>query len=106
MSQIVNYDDVMLEKRSIFLRLLERLIRETNYTAAIDLSDLVLKNMKAVDKGKTDLSLGKDKIGLKGVTAAGSRTKKDPKIVAMQAVIDRLSDLFGDEDLADDNIHR
>ncbi len=51
---------------------------------------------------KTDLTLGKDRIGLKGVTAAGSGTKRDPKLVAMQAVIDRLNDLFGDEDLVED----
>lgn len=103
MSQVIDYGDVELEKRAIFLRLLEREIRGTNYTAPIDLSDLTLKNVRAVDKGKTDLSLGKDRIGLRGVTAAGSGTKRDPKLVAMQAVIDRLNDLFGDEDLVEDN---
>jgi type I restriction enzyme, R subunit len=103
MSQVIDYGDVELEKRAIFLRLLEREIRGTNYTAPIDLSDLLLKNVRTLDKGKTDLSLGKDRIGLKGVTAAGSGTKRDPKLVAMQSVIDRLNDLFGDEDLADDN---
>ena len=103
MSQVIDYGDVELEKRAIFLRLLEREIRGTNYTAPIDLSDLLLKNVRAVDKGKTDLSLGKDRIGVKGVTAAGSGAQRDPKLVAMQAVIDRLNDLFGDEDLVEDN---
>jgi len=103
MSQVIDYGDVELEKRAMFLRLLERLIRETNYTAPIDLSGLLLKDVKAIDKGKQDLSLGKDNIGLKAVTAAGSGQARDPKLVAMQAVIDRLNDLFGDEDLADDN---
>ena len=103
MSQVIDYGDVELEKRAIFLRLLEREIRGTNYTAPIDLSDLTLKNVRTLDKGKTDLSLGKDRVGLKGVTAAGSGTKRDPKLVAMQAVIDRLNDLFGDEDLVEDN---
>jgi type I restriction enzyme R subunit len=103
MSQVIDYGDVELEKRAIFLRLLEREIRGTNYTAPIDLSDLVLRNVRTLDKGKTDLSLGKDKIGLKGITAAGTGTKRDPKLVAIQAIIDRLNDLFGDEDLANDN---
>ena len=103
MSQIIDYGDGVLAKRAIFLRLLERLIRDTNYTAPIDLSGLVLTSVKAIDRGKVDLSLGKDKIGLKGVTAAGSGTPKDPKIVAMQAVIDRLNTLFGEEDLAEEN---
>jgi type I restriction enzyme R subunit len=103
MSQIIDYGDGNLAKRAIFLRLLERLIRDTNYTAPIDLSGLAINSVKAVDKGKVNLSLGKDKVGLKGLTAAGSGTTKDPKFVAMQAVIDRLNGLFGDEDLAEEN---
>ncbi len=103
LSQIVDYGDGKLAERAIFLRLLERLIRDSNYTAPIDLSGLVLTSVKAIDKGRTDLSLGKDRVGLKGITAAGSGTAKDPKLVAMQAVIDRLNNLFGDEELSDSN---
>ncbi len=97
MSQIIDYGDPELEKKSIFLRLLERHIQPHNYTAPIDLSDVQLIAVKQVDKGKTDISLG-DKVGLMGATAAGSGTKKDPKMVAFDAVLDRLNDLFGNED--------
>lgn len=97
MSQIINYGDADLEKKSIFLRLLERLIRPDNYTAEIDLSELVLTKVKQIDKGKTDISLGDGDSGLKGSTGAGSGAKKDPKLVAIQDVLDRLNDLFGDE---------
>ena len=97
MSQIVDYGDPALEKRSIFLRLLERLIRPENFTASIDLSDVALVKIKQTDKGTTDIGLG-TRVGLRGVTEAGTSAKKDPKMVAFQAVIDRLNDLFGDED--------
>ncbi|WP_201301359.1 type I restriction endonuclease subunit R [Nocardiopsis sp. FR6] len=98
MSQIVDYGDADLEKRSIYLRLLARRIQPGNYTAPVDLSDVVLQNVKQVDKGKTNISLGTEDIALKGMTGAGSASKKDPKMVAFQEVLERLNDLFGNED--------
>ncbi|MFF5781113.1 type I restriction endonuclease subunit R [Streptomyces virginiae] len=98
MSQIVDYGDADLEKRSIYLRLLARRIQRDNFTAPIDLSDILLQNVKQIDKGKTDISLGGQDLALKGMAGAGSAGKKDPKIVAFQAVLDRLNDLFGNED--------
>ncbi|MFG3112978.1 type I restriction endonuclease subunit R [Streptomyces sp. NPDC048197] len=98
MSQIIDYGDADLEKRSIYLRLLSRRIQPDNYTAPIDLSDVVLRNVKQIDKGKADISLGSQDVALKGMTGAGSASKKDPKVVAFQTVLDRLNDLFGNED--------
>ena len=101
MSQIVDYGDASLEALSIYLRLLERLIRPTNLTAeAIDLSDVALVAIKQTDTGVHDLSLG-EKVGLSGVTGAGSGQKKDPKMVAFAEVIERLNDLFGDEEFSE-----
>lgn len=97
MSQIVDYGNADLEKRSIYLRALERVIRSDNYTAPIDLADVVLVRVKQVDKGKTDIDLGA-RVGLSGMTAAGSGKKNDPTLVAFQQVLDRLNDLFGNED--------
>ncbi|MEU8842523.1 type I restriction endonuclease [Streptomyces roseus] len=98
MSQIVDYGDADLEKRSIYLRLLARRIQPDNFTAPIDLSDVLLQNVKQIDKGKIDISLGGQDIALKGMSGAGSAGKKDPKMVAFQAVLERLNDLFGNED--------
>jgi type I restriction enzyme R subunit len=98
MSQIVDYGDADLEKRSIYLRLLARRIQPDNFTASIDLSDVVLQNVKQVDKGKTDIVLGGKDVPLKGMTGAGSASKKDPTMVAFQDVLERLNDLFGNED--------
>lgn len=100
MSQIIDYGDPELEKKQVYLRNLERVIRPENYTAPIDLSDVVLKHVKQIDKGRVDIGLG-TRTGLVGVTAAGSGEKRDPKMVAFQQVLDRLNDLFGSEDFTE-----
>ncbi|GAA1587141.1 DEAD/DEAH box helicase family protein [Kribbella karoonensis] len=98
LSQVVDYGDVDLEKRSIYLRLLERLIRPDNYTSeAIDLSGVSLAHIKQIDRGKADIALLPG-TGLKSATSVGSGARRDPKMVAFQAVIDRLNELFGGED--------
>lgn len=97
MSQIIDYGDPELEKKSIYLRLLAPHIQPENYTVPIDLSGLTLKAVKQVDKGRIDLALG-ESVGLTGVTGAGSGTPRDPTMVAFQQVLDRLNDLFGTED--------
>ncbi|OBK55229.1 type I restriction endonuclease subunit R [Mycolicibacterium fortuitum] len=100
MSQIIDYGDPALEKKHIYLRHLERVIQPDNYTAPIDLSDVVLKKVKQIDRGKIDIGLGV-RVGLTGITAAGSGEKRDPKMVAFQQVLDRLNDLFGSEDFTE-----
>ena len=63
MCQIIDYGDPELEKKQIYLRHLERVIQPSNYTAPIDLSDVVLQAVKQIDRGRTDISLG-DRVGL------------------------------------------
>ncbi len=100
MSQIIDYGDPALEKKQIYLRNLERVIQPDNYTAPIDLSDVVLKQVKQIDRGRIDIGLGV-RVGLSGMTAAGSGEKRDPKMVAFQQVLDRLNELFGSEDFTE-----
>lgn len=97
MSQIIDYGSVALEKRSIFCRLLSKRLDRGTDQDDIDLSSLSLVAVRQVDKGKADLGLGV-RVGLKGMTDAGSGEKRDPKMVALQEVIDRLNELFGAED--------
>ncbi|WP_310962436.1 type I restriction endonuclease subunit R [Nocardioides terrisoli] len=99
MSQIIDYGSAVLEKRSIFYRLFDKRLHERTDADDIDLSSLSLLAVRQVDKGKTDLDLGA-RIGLHGLTEAGSAEKKDPKLVALQEVIERLNDLFGAEEFA------
>jgi len=100
MSQIIDYGDPELEKKQIYLRELNRVIRPDNYTAPIDLSDVVLKKVKQIDRGRVDIGLGV-RTGLVGITAAGSGEKRDPTMVAFEQVLDRLNDLFGSEDFTE-----
>ncbi|WP_030891283.1 type I restriction endonuclease subunit R [Streptomyces sp. NRRL F-5053] len=103
MSQIVDYGDPYLEKLSIFLRLLEKVIAESAWTADVDLSDVVLVGVKHNKAAPVDISLvGEGQ--LKGISAAGTGTKKEPKYVALQVVIDKMNDLFGAETFAQSQI--
>jgi type I restriction enzyme R subunit len=97
MSQIVDYGSADLEKRSIFYRLFDKRLHDGADKDDIDLSSLSLVAVRQVDKGQTDIDLGA-RVGLKGMTEAGSDSEKDPKLVALQEVIDRLNDLFGAEE--------
>ena len=99
MSQIVDYGDPDLEKQSIYLRLLDRVIQPDNYTAPIDLSDVVLRRSSRSTGARST-----------SASAAGRtdrhhrrrvRREADPKMVAFQEVIDRLNDLFGAEDFTE-----
>jgi type I restriction enzyme, R subunit len=96
-SQVIDYGAEM-EKRANFYRLLERVIRPGSSQTEIDLGDVALRNVAQVDRGASDIKLGVDAdAGLRGITGAGSGARRDAKMVALQEVIDRLNDLFGDE---------
>ncbi|SBT54323.1 type I restriction endonuclease subunit R [Micromonospora narathiwatensis] len=96
MSQIVNYGDPYMESLSIFLRLLEKVIADASWAAEVDLSDVALVGVKHTKATAVDISLtGEGQ--LKGIGAAGTGTRKEPKYVALQVVIDKMNDLFGAE---------
>src|SRR3954451_3840736 len=96
MSQIVDYGDPYLEMLSIYLRLLEKVIADSSWAAEVDLSDVVLVGVKHNKGVAVDISLTGDG-ELKGIGAAGTGTRKEPKYVALQVVIDKMNDLFGAE---------
>lgn len=103
MSQIVDYGDPYMEMLSIFLRLLEKVIAESAWAAEVDLSDVVLVGVKHNKGIAVDISLTGDG-ELKGISAAGTGTKKLPKYVALQIVIDKMNDLFGAESFAESQV--
>lgn len=103
MSQIVDYGDPYMEMLSIFLRLLERVIADSSWAAEVDLSDVVLVGVKHTKATAVDISLTGDG-QLKGIGAAGTGTRKEPKYVALQVVIDKMNDLFGAESFAESQV--
>lgn len=59
------------------------------------MSSLSLVAVRQIDKGAADVDLGAETVGLRGMTQVGSGQKRDPKMVALQEVLDRLNELFG-----------
>jgi type I restriction enzyme, R subunit len=103
MSQIVDYGDPYMEMLSIFLRLLEKVIADSSWAAEVDLSDVVLVGVKHTKGVAVDISLtGEGE--LKGIGAAGTGTRKEPKYVALQVVIDKMNDLFGAESFTESQV--
>ena len=103
MSQIVDYGDPYLEMLSIFLRLLEKVIAESAWAAEVDLSDVVLVGVRHTKGAAVDIALtGEGE--LKGIGAAGTGARKEPKYVALQVVIDKMNDLFGAESFAESQV--
>jgi type I restriction enzyme R subunit len=103
MSQIVDYGDPYLEMLSIFLRLLEKVIADASWSAEVDLSDVVLVGVKHTKATAVDISLTGDG-QLKGISGAGTGSRKEPKYVALQVVIDKMNDLFGAESFSESQI--
>lgn len=99
MSQIIDYGDTDLEKRSIFLRLLERQIKPENLTQPIDLSRVELQHIKQTPRQTVAIDLDTGETAeLKGATAAGSGAKRDPRLVLLEEVLARLNELFAGKD--------
>ncbi|MCG3040985.1 DEAD/DEAH box helicase family protein [Streptomyces sp. S1A] len=97
MSQIVDYENTALEKLSVFLRQFARVIMTDRLTSVVDLSDVTLKRIKHIDRGKSDLSLGAERT-LKPASEAGSGSaSRDPKLVALAEVVSRINSLFAGE---------
>ncbi|MFC0623641.1 type I restriction endonuclease subunit R [Kribbella deserti] len=103
MSQIIDYSEPYMEMLSIFLRLLEKVIADSSWAAEVDLSDVVLVGVKHSKGIAVDISLTGDG-ELKGIGGAGTGTRKEPKYVALQIVIDKMNDLFGAESFAESQI--
>ncbi len=99
LSQIINYADTGLEKRSLFLRLL--LPRLTGRAGAdvIDFSEVELTHIKQARSGDHTLDLATGEASpLTPVGAAGSGMARDPRMVRLAEILARINELFADED--------
>lgn len=64
---------------------------------------MVLVGVKHTKGAAVDISLTGDG-QLKGISAAGTGTKKEPKYVALQVVIDKMNNLFGAESFTESQV--
>jgi type I restriction enzyme, R subunit len=93
LSQIVNYEDISLEKLSIYLRHLAPVIAESQLNHEIDLSTV---DFDYIAQHKQDTSSGKLSGGvpLQPAKESGTGTAHDPEMVALDEVIAQINDLF------------
>ncbi|QAY73628.1 type I restriction endonuclease subunit R [Agromyces protaetiae] len=99
LSQIVDYGDTSLEKRSLYLRLLLPRLTGRVSNDPIDFSAVELTHIKQARSGdhSIDLSAGEAK-ALRPAGEAGSGTARDPRLARLAEILSRINELFADED--------
>lgn len=102
LSQIINYGDTELEKRSVFYRHLIPWLKTENQNQPIDLSSVGLTHYRLEDLGKRRIQLGEEgkEAKLKPLTDVGTDTPKDREQARLSELIAQMNSLF-EGDLTD-----
>lgn len=93
LSQIINYEDVSLEKLSIYLRHLAPVISSEQLHHDIDLSGVDFDYIAQRQQATTSAKLTGD-VALEPPKEAGTGVVRDPEMVALDEVIAQINDLF------------
>ena len=93
LSQIVNYEDLALEKLSIYLRHLAPVISKEKLNNEIDLSVVNFDYLAHHQQPTTHYTPGGDS-PLEPIKGAGSGSAHDPEMVPLAEVIEKVNDLF------------
>jgi type I restriction enzyme R subunit len=104
LSQIINYHDTGLEKRSIFYRLLAPLITTAEKDRPIDLTEVKLSHYSLKAEDVEDLQYDDEDLLLKPFDAAGSGSANDPEFVRLKELIDTMNTLFEGDGLTDSDM--
>jgi type I restriction enzyme, R subunit len=99
LSQIINYGDTELEKRSVFYKFLLRWLKTENQNEQIDLSVVELTHYRLQDLGKRQVQLDEEGEGgkLKPLTSIGTGTPIDPQQARLSELIAQMNSLFEGE---------
>lgn len=100
LSQIVNYDDTGLEKRSLYLRLLLPRLTGRSSTEAIDFSTVELTHIKQARSGDHALDLASGEARQLKPLGPGGGVARDPHMVRLAEILARINELFAGEDFA------
>lgn len=105
LSQIVDFGDTDLEKRSIYFKHLLPWLKDERSHDPVDLSAVKLTHYKLSDTGKQAIKLGQDleDYKLKPLTDIGSGKSHDPEVAMLSAIIAKMNDLF-EGDLSDNDL--
>jgi type I restriction enzyme R subunit len=92
LSQIYDYGDTDLERLSIFLRQLEKVIADSAPESFIDLGDLELIRYQVTEQTKQSLLID-DSGSIAPFSALGGHEAKDPKLVLLEEAIARVNEM-------------
>lgn len=99
LSQIVDFADTDLEKRSIYYKHLLPVLRVNDAKVALDLSGVVLAKYALKDKGQAQLQLSGEDALLKPPTDIGTGQAKDPVLATWEEIIQQANLPFEGEEL-------
>ena len=96
LSQIFDYGNTSLEKRSMFFKRLVPLLEFERERDGVDLSDVVLTHHNLRNTGRRTLGLqGGESVPLQPMTDAGSGSVQEKEKALLSEIIARINDLFG-----------
>lgn len=105
LSQIIDFGDTDVEKHAVFFRLLVPHLGARGGSERVDLSEVELVHIKQKETGKHTLNLADGEVvPLKPTTGAGSKASRDPRMVLLNELIDRLNSQFAGEDFRGDQV--
>ncbi|MGB3731321.1 type I restriction endonuclease subunit R [Microbacterium sp.] len=105
LSQIFDYADTGLEKRSLYLRLLLPRLTGRAHSEPIDFSAVELTHIKQTRRGDADLDLDAGEAGpMDPARAGGTGAVRDPKLARLADILARINELFSDEDFSDSGV--
>lgn len=99
LSQIIDYNDTDLEKRSIYYRCLAEKLKPQFREDPIDLSAVVMTHYKLKDAGHRTLALkdADEPSGLKALSEVGTGLAHDKDAAYLRDIINRINELFEGE---------
>ncbi|GAB2997886.1 type I restriction endonuclease subunit R [Psychrosphaera aestuarii] len=105
-SQIVDFDDIELEKLSIYAKHLHPLLRIDALQDDIDLSDVAMTHYRLHEQREADLQLGykigeESKPTLSPTKEGSGATPKDAQTELLNEIISRMNDLFVEDGLTE-----
>lgn len=99
LSQIFDFADTDLEKRSIYYKHLLPVLRVNDSKMALDLSGVVLAKYALKDKGKAQLQLTGEDATLQPPTEVGTGQAKDPVLSTWEEIIQQANLPFEGEEM-------
>ena len=94
LSQIFDYKNTDIEKRSIFFKLLHRLLDFGREADGVDLSSLGLTHYTVKNLGSKNLGLAGPGEKIAPTSAAGTGQVRDKEKEALDAILAKVNDLF------------